>query len=248
MAIAYLPYDGPIVSRREAVASGARRFFTGEPCERVHVSQRRLGDGTCIQCGREQRVAWKAAHRDEINAAEREARKLNPERAKAISDRYVSSAKAKANRQAYYLANTDAVKRRAREWSLANPDRILARRQTDYAANKDIIKQRVREWNEAHPEATRARGRNYRARLNSAEGSHTGAEIKALFKTQRGRCAYFAHCGTSLKGGYHADHIRPLARGGSNWITNIQLTCEACNNKKRAIDPVEYARRIGLLV
>lgn len=46
----------------------------------------------------------------------------------------------------------------------------------------------------------------------------------------------------------HVDHIKALARGGSNWPSNLQLTCGPCNNRKRAIDPIEFARRNGRLI
>lgn len=192
---------------------------------------------------REEANAWKAANRDAVNAAEREARKRNPEAYKAASDRYLASDQGKAARKAHYDANKDAIVQRVREWTLANPDRALESRQARYEANKDAIKQRVREWNEANPEAARARGRNYRARKNEAEGSHTGVEILELYVKQGGQCVY---CRCGLADNYHADHIQPLARGGSNWISNIQLTCGPCNIRKRAIDPVEFARRLAL--
>lgn len=192
---------------------------------------------------REQSNAWKAANRDKVNAAEREARKRNPDIYKAHMERYLASGKGKVARKAYYAANMDDAKRRAREWKEANPDRVLEVRLAHYEANKEIIKQRVREWNEANPEGPRTRGRNYRARKYQAEGSHTRAEIEALLVKQSGLCAY---CSVDITAGYEADHIQPLARGGSNWIRNIQLTCRPCNNAKRAIDPVEFARRLKL--
>lgn len=84
-----------------------------------------------------------------------------------------------------------------------------------------------------------------RAREVGAEGKFTKAEVKALFERQRGKCAY---CSKSIRDGYHVDHIVPLARGGSNWITNISLACAKCNTSKGAADPIEFARRNGKLL
>jgi 5-methylcytosine-specific restriction endonuclease McrA len=84
-----------------------------------------------------------------------------------------------------------------------------------------------------------------RARELGAEGKFTKAEIEALFEHQRGRCAY---CTKSIRKGYHVDHVIPLARGGSNWITNISLACARCNISKGVADPLEFARRLGRLV
>lgn len=192
-----------------------------------------------------QAKAWKAANRDKINAAERKARQLNPALYKARSDRFTATDHSKAVRQAYYKANTEVIKRRVADWRQQNSDRVLELRQANYEANKETIKQRVREWNEANPDGSRTRGRNYRARKCAAEGSHTAAEIRALYKKQGGLCVY---CSKPMDGKHEADHIQPLSRGGSNWIANIQLTCRSCNNQKRATDPLEYARRLGRLL
>jgi 5-methylcytosine-specific restriction endonuclease McrA len=134
---------------------------------------------------------------------------------------------------------------RVKEWRELNPERALASRQAHYAANKDEIVQRVAEWNAANPDGPRTRGRNYRAKLYAAEGSHTREEIQALYDSQGGVCVY---CETSLVTNYHADHIQALSKGGSNWISNIQLTCGPCNNRKRATDPIVFARRLGRLL
>jgi 5-methylcytosine-specific restriction endonuclease McrA len=102
-----------------------------------------------------------------------------------------------------------------------------------------------RAWKRANPEKIKVDHHRRRARKRAAEGHHTADELKALFQRQRGRCAY---CGTSIRTGYHVDHIVALARGGSNWITNISLACAKCNTSKGAIDPIEFARRLGRLV
>jgi 5-methylcytosine-specific restriction endonuclease McrA len=209
------------------------------------VEKKRAAGREYSRTHRAQSNAWKAANRDKINAAEREARKKDPEIFRASVARYMASEKGKAVRRAYYLANVEDFIRRAKKAAEANPDRALANKRAYYEANKAEIKQRVREWNAANPEATRARGRNYRARSRGAEGSHTAEDIKALFEKQKGKCIY---CSIKLGDSYHADHITPLARGGSNWPSNLQLTCERCNNRKRAIDPIEFARRNGRLI
>lgn len=245
MAIEYVPYDGLVVTRVEATARGLSRYFTGKPCKREHLSERRLSDGECTACAYVTRMAWKSANRDKVNADERAARLRDPEKYRAYVDRYLTTNKAKAVRGAYYLTNVETIKRRAKDWKKQNPERVLENRTRYYAVNKDHIVSKVAEWNAANPDGPRTRGRNYRAKLYAAEGSHTREEIQALYASQKGKCAY---CRISLENGYHADHIQPLSKGGSNWISNITLACGPCNNRKRATNPIVFARRLGRLL
>lgn len=84
-----------------------------------------------------------------------------------------------------------------------------------------------------------------RARKRGAGGSFTAAQVQALFAKQRGCCAW---CGASLKAGYHRDPRVPLALGGSNEITNIELLCGPCNLRKSSKDPIAWAAENGRLL
>ena len=235
MAKPYVPYTGPVVTRAEAIANDLTRYFTGIPCRRGHISQRRTVNHGCTEC------EWKKRCREARNAASRAA--YDPENARAYYQNRREELLARA--KARYDADPETHKARVKAWRLARPDEARFNKQASYAANKEIVKQRVREWCAANPEATRSRGRNYRARFKGAEGSHTGDNIKTLFIKQRGRCIY---CNVKLGSSYHVDHIVPLARGGSNWPSNLQLTCDKCNNRKRATDPIIFAQRLGKLL
>lgn len=84
-----------------------------------------------------------------------------------------------------------------------------------------------------------------RARISAAEGCFTARDIDRLLRLQRGCCAC---CSRVLRGSFHRDHIVPLARGGTNDIYNIQLTCPTCNQRKHAKDPIEWAQSRGFLL
>jgi 5-methylcytosine-specific restriction endonuclease McrA len=66
----------------------------------------------------------------------------------------------------------------------------------------------------------------------AAVGKFTRADVEGLFKAQRGACA--CGCGRSLHGGYHVDHVIPIARGGTSWPENLQLLAPSCNLAKGA--------------
>lgn len=88
---------------------------------------------------------------------------------------------------------------------------------------------------------------NRRARKLKSGGNFNKGQIDELFRKQQGKCAG-PYCGVSLEFGFHRDHRVPLALGGSNDITNIELLCPDCNQRKRAKDPIDWAVENGLLL
>ena len=53
MALEFVPENRALVTREQAIASGAKRYFTGEPCSRGHVVERNVNSGACVECARE---------------------------------------------------------------------------------------------------------------------------------------------------------------------------------------------------
>lgn len=114
---------------------------------------------------------------------------------------------------------------------------------------RDVLAKQDRLYYEAHREQAAEYGRQRRAlfpekirlahlarthRRRSAEGSFTADEWKALCNLYENRCLA---CGRDDVG-LTVDHVVPLAKGGTNWITNLQPLCRPCNSKKhlRATD------------
>jgi 5-methylcytosine-specific restriction endonuclease McrA len=221
----YVPYDGPLVTHAEAAAKGLKRYFPGSRCRRAgHLSERFTSSGNCIACASITVVAYHKANSEKHNAIQRRYNKAHPERLRA-----------------YWVANKDKLQAQRRARRRADPDKSRAEVRKWFAANPGVVQR----WRKANPEAYRAQVQTRHARVANAEGRHTADELKALFQRQRGRCAY---CSKSIRNGYHVDHIIPLARGGSNWISNIALACAKCNLTKSATDPIEFARRNGKLL
>jgi len=139
------------------------------------------------------------------------------------------------------------AKRRATSlnWKRRNPEKVAQQRARWKEANPDWMeryaegtKRARRNWKKNNPEAVIEHDHRRRARLSGGGGSYTQDEIRALYAGQEGLCAN-QHCRTDLSSGFHRDHVTPIAAGGSNYITNIQLLCGLCNTMKGA-RPMEW--------
>lgn len=122
------------------------------------------------------------------------------------------------------------------------------RKRAKYASDPEFRSRQLRnakEWasqNKGH----RLASYHKRERAKKASGDHfTGHDVKQVLASQKEKCA---NCLSSIRGGYHVDHIVPLARGGTNDRYNIQLLCPPCNIKKSSLDPVDWANRNGRLL
>jgi hypothetical protein len=220
--------DQPIISRREAKARGLIRYFTGKPCKFGHVAERHVASWGCMICSSTRNLAWHHAH-PEVIKARRQAR-LDADR---------------EYRKAYYQAHKAEKARYQKEHRAANLDRLRIRDAAYYQANKDRCRATMRAANKANPERLKTSVHNHRARRKGIPGSHTTADIKRIRMQQKDRCAY---CRSKLHGGGHRDHIVPTIKGGTNWAANIQLTCDTCNFRKHAKDPLAFAREFGKLL
>lgn len=144
-----------------------------------------------------------------------------------------------------YERNKEAIYARNQEWRDKNPEAWKAirtrTRQKNVDKNRAGNRERGRRWEAKHPEQKRAYTAKRRAKLRAAEGVYTDADLKLQFKAQRGKCWW---CGDKLKKGYHADHITPLNRGGTNKPENIVLACPHCNCSRQDKLPQEWNGRL----
>ena len=205
---------GIVVYRKVADADGLRE------CSKCHerkpvtefYKDKRAHDGLKHQC--------KACHI--AGCADWPKRNLDKKRASVRK----SHAKHREKYRAYDKEHKklEHVKRRMREhrrkWAAAHPERM-----------RELMGPARKRWRLNNPEAVLAHYHKRRARKRSAAGSFTPMEISALYQEQGGRCAH-PWCRVDLETKFHRDHKVPLARGGSNFIENIQLLCALCNTKK----------------
>ena len=150
-----------------------------------------------------------------------------------------------------YINRQEINKAYATEYRNKNRDRVNLWHRKNYANNTEIEIAQVKEWRKNNPEKARLNSRiqSHRRRVrvagNTTGSSYTVEYISILKVLQKNRCAF---CAKSIKKYHEVDHIHPIASGGSNEKSNIQLLCRSCNRSKQAKDPIDYAQAHGRLL
>lgn len=93
--------------------------------------------------------------------------------------------------------------------------------------NRRRYRSHVNAYRNKNPQIYRHSDARKRAKRRKAKGSHTWAEWRTVCRKHKWRCA---HCGKRKK--LTRDHVIPLCKGGTDYISNIQPLCASCNSKK----------------
>lgn len=96
MAMPYVPYEGPIVTRSEAAKLGVPRYFTGKPCKEGHFSQRYRASCICVQCSHQRDRVWKSNNRDKVKVWTAKERAERPHQPRSRNQKWRTKNHAKA--------------------------------------------------------------------------------------------------------------------------------------------------------
>jgi 5-methylcytosine-specific restriction endonuclease McrA len=104
-----------IVTRAEAKAAGLKRYYTGKPCKRGHMTERLTSNLTCVECACEAGVAhqqkWYAANRTYAAKRNGSWNRKNLDRMRKANRKW----RATHPEQAAVLATAHGARRRARK-------------------------------------------------------------------------------------------------------------------------------------
>lgn len=151
--------------------------------------------------------------------------------------------------QAHYAANRENIRRKHREHYEANRDSTLEQHRKwreanpeydrEYHADHRQSKSRYsHEWRKDNPEIGRANAARRRQRKDICMTAQDRRESVAWRKIIKDRpCAY---CG-EFSDVMHDDHVKPLARGGTDHWFNLVRACAPCNLRKHTKTVFEFS-------
>jgi hypothetical protein len=156
--------------------------------------------------------------------------------------------------QAYYLANAEQLRRKARQWYRNNTDRAAASSRRNRAANPNRHREHNRRWRAANLAKTRTSSNEWRKR-NLHKGRETERRRRARlvgepYTEADALAAYGVEChlcGEPIdllaprrigrpgwERGLHLDHVLPIVAGGADSLENVRPAHGRCNVVKGA--------------
>lgn len=199
-----------------------------EFCPKCQAETERGSRGRCKPCAQ----AYSAAYRIKNPEQMREWYAANFERLKAPRKAWQKNnpKKLKIYADKWRVANREKVRANSSKWAKANPSKVKAIRANFIVSN---------------PDALRINDQNRRAKKRANGGTLSKGLSTKLFNLQQGKCPC---CGLPLGDYYHLDHKMPIALGGPNIDSNMQLLRSICNKQKWATHPIDFMQRKGFLL
>lgn len=133
-----------ITSRSEAMATGAKTYFTGKPCKHGHVADRATSNSTCVTC---HLIKAKAAYARNSAAARKrrmDRYNLNVENERESMRRYYRSNidRQQESRKIRYWENPENCRAKSNQWRRDNQDK----RRSSHAKRRAAKQERLPVW------------------------------------------------------------------------------------------------------
>ncbi len=205
-----------------------RRQYREENKDTIRAKKKAYREANAEQISAKKK-AYYEANKDEILEGRREYYATNAEQVRARAARYrnANREKVRAGCRSYYRKNKNKILKYLKRWRERNPDYGPEYDRRYREEHREEKRQYERAYYALKPHKERAKKHRRRSRVRNAEGSFTAEQFNQLCQQYGGVCL---RCHKKKK--LTPDHVIPLAKGGTNWIENIQPLCARCNSIK----------------
>ena len=224
-----------LISRKQALYAGLKKYFLGTPCKEGHVAQRWVKCCACVECKKIKTNSYLAGWR------QRNVEKIKQDM-KSWSEK--NAEYTKTYKAMKYQANKTEVLQKAKEYYSSNKEKVISTVERYRNENRELINEKGRIYYQENCEQRKASSHAIRTKRAGCEGSYSKDDVSKLLVLQRRTCA----CCRNKLTKYHIDHINPLAKGGTNWPENLQLLCQNCNQRKSDKHPIDFMQQNGFLL
>ena len=202
------------------------------PCQKCGNTEKTSRGDECKACANVRSATWRVANKARSKKGVADWVKKNPERKKQADAEW--SSKNQEKRRANY-----------EKWMKTHPGKQSLMNAEWYLNNKERRRKTNLDWCAKNPGAQLRNSQTRRARKAKSSGVLSKGLSKKLYALQKGKCPC---CGKQLGEDFHLDHIVPLALGGLNIDSNIQLLTATCNLQKNAKHPIDFMQQRGFLL
>lgn len=128
-----------IITRKEAVAQGLSRYFTGKPCKNGHIEERRTSSCHCVGCRADANQRWYAKNQERCLEVGKLWKDANKDRSAETNKRWreANIDRCKEVSRRYYEENREWVLEQGKRWREENRQHHL------YLVNRWRRKQRA---------------------------------------------------------------------------------------------------------
>lgn len=139
-----------------------------------------------------------------------------------------------------YAANPEPGKAKSRERYRKDPAKWKAEVAAWAKANPEKRKVTYTAWQKRnlHGSVREATRRRYATRMGATAIRFSAVQLRQRMAYWGNRCWW---CGGPQE---EVDHVKPLTAGGAHMLCNLRPICKSCNSSKKAVWPVDTARRV----